>query len=69
MKITKEMLAAWRGMVTVDGEVWGDIRRTDLHALLDERKALRAALRVCVPVGSSSKEQRDLALLGGEDEE
>lgn len=65
MKITKEMLARLR-----DWAEWreAEAMSDDILALLDERKALREALKVCVPDGGAAKEMRDLALLGGEDE-
>lgn len=70
MKITREMLTAWRGMVTVDGDNWGDIRRADLHALLDERKALRAALdQACGEITNWRHKEAVAALALGEDEE
>lgn len=75
MKVTKQVLAEMRHCVAEPqgfSAQRGDLAELPvglLQTLLDERKALRAALRACVPVGSSSKEQRDLALALGEDEE
>ena len=60
MKVTKEMLAEMRR--------WGSAEQDELEALLDERKALRAALVYVlpVPVGEAAVYA---ALALGEDEE
>jgi len=74
MKVTKEMLAELRHSI-VEPQSYsihhGDLAVLSiglLQALIDERKALREALKACLPVGPHAEEMRDLALLGGEDE-
>lgn len=71
MKITKATLDGMRSAIAAQN---GQPQRQvvvyvgDIQALLDERKVLREALRLCIPVGPDGEEMLDLALLGGDDE-
>ena len=59
MKVTKEMLAEMRR--------WGSAEQDELEALLDERKALRAALS-CDDPEEDMETAAAVALALGEDE-
>lgn len=64
MKVTKKMLAALR----LGASDLKDPAKTLLHMILDERKALRAALKNTLSLGSDSEAVVYEALALGEDE-
>lgn len=64
MKVTKKMLAALR----LGASDLKDPAKTLLHMILDERKALRAALAHTLPLGPDGEAVVDAALALGEDE-